>query len=133
MANIQRWTDPARTAVLIGAGRLAFGVIFSAAPEPGMRLLGMDGATARRASWVSRMVAARDAALGLGTLAAARTGGAGPWLLAGALADAGDAVAVAAAIKQRRVAGPGAWLIAGGGLPLAGLGVLAAMGLRSRR
>jgi hypothetical protein len=78
------------------------------------------------------MVAARDAALGLGTLAAARNGGAAPWLLAGALADAGDAVAVAASLKQGRVGGPGAWLIAAGGLPLAALGIVAAWGLRKR-
>jgi hypothetical protein len=130
--KLQRWTDPASTAVQIGAGRLAFGVLFAAAPELGVRMIGTDGATARRAAWVARMVAGRDAALGLGTLAAARNGSAAPWLLAGALADTVDAAAVATALKQRRLGGPGAWAVAVGGLPLAALGVAAAMGLRQR-
>jgi hypothetical protein len=125
-------TDPATTALLIGAGRVAFGVAFAAAPAAGVRLMGTDTATARRVTWVSRMVAARDTALGLGTLAAARNGDAAPWLLAGALADAGDALAVTASLRQGRVGGPGAWLIAVGGLPLAALGAAAAWGLRRR-
>jgi hypothetical protein len=96
-------------------------------------MLGTDAATARRASWVARMVAVRDLALGLGTLSAARTGTAPPWLLAGALSDTGDALAVATALKQGRVGGPGAWLVVAGTPPLVGLGVLSALGLRRRR
>lgn len=94
-----------RTSTLLGAARLGFGGVMLARPATLPRVLGVDSATAERASWPLRMVGAREAALGLGCLAAVRTAGEQcRWLLAAAIADAGDAAAVAGALRGRHVA-----------------------------
>jgi hypothetical protein len=53
------------------------------------------------------MMGARDAAIGVGGVAALRgKGGAGgPWLLAGAASDAVDALVIAGALKRGRIKG----------------------------
>jgi hypothetical protein len=118
----------------IGAGRLAIGCAAFARPVAAVRMLGVDTATATRAVWLTRMTAARDAALGAATIA----GVAGrreqtPWLLAGALADAGDAVAFTLAVRSGRLDRlRGYAAAASGGMGVAaGLG--AAIGMRRRR
>jgi hypothetical protein len=122
--------SPRSTALAIGAGRVAFGVMLAAAPENGAKSFGADSATARRMAWMTRMTAVRDAAIGLGTVGAVQRGNPGPWLLAGALADLGDSLAVADGLHRGRVSGPIAWLVAAGAAPLAALGVATALGLR---
>jgi hypothetical protein len=106
---------------LLGAGRLGFGVLLLARPIPATTMIGLDTATATRIVWLSRMAAVRDAALGAGTLRAV-FGGAdeGAWLLAGALCDTVDAVAIGAAVRAGRLpvrrAGLMATAAAGAGL-----------------
>lgn len=115
----------------LAVGRVVFSVAFLAAPVPGVRLLGTDTATAQRVAWLTRMMAVRDGALGVGALSAARGGDPRPWLIGGAVADAVDAVVIAGALKQGRVKGIVPTLAVPGAILAAASGVLAA--LRSRR
>ena len=125
-------TDPRASAMAIGIGRVAIGTAFGLAPEFGVRLIGADTATARRVTWLSRMVAGRDVALGVGTVAGSRRGGGSAWVLAGAFADAVDTAAVIVAMQQGRLRGPGAWLVAVGGPALTAVGLVQAVRLRRR-
>jgi len=97
--------DARSLALQIGAGRTAIAAGIMAAPVLTTRLLGTDTATAQRVTWLTRMLAVRDGAIGIGTAAAARSGGGAGWMLAGAASDAVDAVVLAAAIRQGRVRG----------------------------
>lgn len=101
-------TDPGEVAVQLGAGRAVIGVGLLIAPVAGARLLGTDTATARRVEWLSRMLAVRDGALGVGALVAARRSPAEavPWLLAGAAADLVDAAVMTGAVRRGRLKGP---------------------------
>lgn len=119
-------------AVQLAAGRSLFAAAMFAAPVTGVRLLGADGATARRISWLSQMTAVRDGALGVGGLLAARNGAAGavPWLIGGAISDTVDALAIAKAIKQGRLKGPGAVAIVPLAAGAAAVGLLTAARLR---
>lgn len=121
--------DVART---IGAGRLGLATLYTAAPVVGVRALGTDTATARRVTWMTRMLAARDAALGVGTLLAARRGDPTPWLLAGAACDAADAAAIAGALRKGRIRGAVPRLTVPFALLAAATGVAAVAGLRRR-
>lgn len=129
----RRWRIPnARTVGLgIGLTRTAVGAIFITAPVTALRVVGVDTATAARVSWLSRMTAARDGVLGAGTActAASRRGSAG-WLLAGALSDAVDAVALAGAVRQRRAGGFGAIAMVAAAAGTAAVGVWAAAASR---
>ncbi len=84
----------------IGLGRVLIGATFLAAPTLSVRMLGVDTATAKRMAFLARMTAARDIALGVGTLNAGTGRRAVPWLVAGAGADLVDAAAIAAALKS---------------------------------
>ena len=119
--------------LLIGLGRLGLGGLFLAAPETATRLLGLDAVTATRVSWLARMTAIRDCTLGAGTVLSSIAGhGSTPWLLAGAVSDAGDAAAIGLAIRDGRLpaARAGATVALAGGATLAG--VLAARPRRAR-
>ncbi len=68
--------------------------------------------------WLVQMMAAREAGLGVGTLAALRAGdGLRPWLWAQALSDAGDAVAFLSLtgrpVGRRRAAGLAGFAVSG--------------------
>jgi len=90
----------------MGAGRALMAAGVMAAPVPAARLLGADTATAQRVTWLTRMMAVRDGALGVGTAGSARSGhGSATWLLGGAVSDAVDAIVIAGAIQQGRVKG----------------------------
>jgi hypothetical protein len=123
--------DPQPLAFQLGAGRAAIAAGIMAAPVVSVRLLGTDTATAQRVTWLTRMLAVRDGALGVGAAAAARSGrrSAG-WLIGGAVSDAVDAVVLAAALKQGRLRGviPAATVVAAAGA--AALGVTTAVRLR---
>lgn len=124
--------SPEQIATAIGAGRVAIGAAFLAAPVFSVRVLGVDTATAKRITFLARMAAARDIAIGAGTLAHARSASGPAWLLAGAAADAADAVVIAAAVKDGSAHGvPAVGIVAGaaGGAALAGY---AAWALRRR-
>lgn len=122
------FAGPRSLAVAIGAGRLAIGAAFLAAPVASVRVLGVDTATAKRMSFLARMAAARDLGLGLGTLAA-RTDAA-PWLLVGALADGVDAVAIGAALRRGSARGVPAMAVVAGAAAAAVTGVGIARALR---
>lgn len=86
---------------LLSVGRIGAGAGMLVRPELLAKSVGVDSATAARISWVTRMVGARDVALGAGTLLAARRGRhLGEWALAQAFSDAVDAVAFAGAVAR---------------------------------
>src|SRR3954447_25408218 len=117
----------------LALGRVGFAAAFLAAPVPALRTLGADTATAQRVSWLTRMMAVRDGALAVGALAAGRRGGdPRPWLVAGAVSDAVDALAFAEAIKQGRLKGIAPTVIVPGALVVAGLGLSTAARLRRK-
>src|SRR5690349_17432370 len=91
--------DPHAMALQIAAGRTLIAASVLAAPVMAGRVMGTDTATAQRVAWLTRMLGARDGALGAGGAWAARKGGSAamPWLIGGAFADAVDAVVVAGA------------------------------------
>ncbi len=112
-------------------GRCALATQFLIAPVATGRLLGFDIATARRVSWLTRMMAVRDGAIGVGGLLAQRRG-VDPtfYLVAGAVSDAVDAVVIADAQRQARLGGPMPALSTGGAAALAVLGGVTAIRLR---
>jgi hypothetical protein len=79
---------------LVGAARFVFGAGFLLAPSPILRIWwAHDGASGPIAPGLARGLGARDAALGLGILAAVlRSESSRGWLLAAAGADAADLV-----------------------------------------
>jgi hypothetical protein len=118
---------------VIGAGRIAFGVAFLAAPVMSVRVLGMDTATAKRITHLARMAAARDLALGVGAVAGVRGGAGAGWVLAGAGADAADAVLIASALRSGKARGVAAAGVALGAVAAAAAGVWAATELGRQR
>ncbi len=126
-----RLPEPDAMVRQLAVGRVVFAAAFLAAPVPGVRLLGSDTASAQRVSWLTRMMAVRDGALGVGALTAGRGGDPRPWLIGGAVSDAVDAVVIAGALKQGRVRGIVPTLVVPGAMLAAASGVVAA--LRSRR
>lgn len=85
-------------------GRVMAGIATFARPETLPRALGVDHGTARRATFITRMFAAREAALGLGALHALSRGkDVTPWVLAQAVGDAGDALALAEAARRSQI------------------------------
>ena len=118
----------------LGACRLAVGGAFLAFPTASVRLLGVDSASAARMSWLARMAAARDLALGAGVIGAAVTQrGRVPALLATALVDAADAALIALAARDARVDRIRGLTMAAGAAAAAGAGIVAAADLLMRR
>jgi len=102
---------------LLAAGRVAIGAALVAKPQSQVGT-GWIGEDAKRPTTAVafRAVGARDVALGLGTLAAQRSGGAlKPWLLAATLADATDLVSTFAAGKAVPKQGKAAIALLAGG------------------
>jgi hypothetical protein len=122
--------SPGPLATAIGAGRIVLGTSFLLAPTLSVRVLGVDAETAAAMRFLARMTAARDIGLGAGTLAAGTGRAAAPWLLAGALADTVDAVAIVAAMRRRVTRGIPAAAIAVGAAATAAVGVWTARRLR---
>lgn len=117
----------------LAAGRTAAGTVMLLLPVLSARLLGADSATAKRVSWLTRMMAVRDAAIGAGGLAAARgNGSATPWLVAGAVADTVDALVLTQALQQGRVRGLTATAVVPLAAGAAAVGALTAFRLRGR-
>ena len=73
-SRMRDFLEPRALAGCIGTGRVLLGSAFLAAPVASTRALGLDSATAKRVSFLARMMAARDVAIGAGTAAAARAG-----------------------------------------------------------
>jgi hypothetical protein len=90
--------------LLIGTGRIGLGLGFLVRPEFSTKILGLDSATAARMTWMARMMAARDVAIGVGTVYGVATDRDGDvWLVAGAACDAVDALAIAGAVHAKRL------------------------------
>jgi hypothetical protein len=130
-ADVVGTVDLARQVALV---RVALGAALLAAPVPAARSLGLDSGTARRTSWLLRMTAARDAALGAGALTALAGGSddAARWLAAGAASDLADAVVVARAMRTGRLGGVRGALVLAASASGALAGAVAAVGLRRR-
>jgi len=112
---------------IYGIGRAAFGVALLIAPAPAGRMLAGDGATAPDAQAFLRGIGARDVGLGLGALGAVRTRRATRgWLVAGVLADTGDAVGIAGAWRNLDPDKRAAGLAFAGTAAAAGVALLAA-------
>jgi hypothetical protein len=111
--------------------RVAAGVAVFVRPEALPRALGVDRGSARRATFITRMFGAREIGLGLGTLYALNRGkDVAPWILAQAVGDAGDAIALAAAARRRQVRPVRGALLA---LGAAGAAISAVMAVRDLR
>jgi hypothetical protein len=117
-----RWSSPTAAtsaisplALPIALGRVAFGVVLTAAPDRIAPLwVGESGPAARL---LMTALGARDLALGLGAVAALRRGsGARGWMLGGVAADLAD---LAATLRWRAAVPPRAaaavTVLAGGG------------------
>jgi hypothetical protein len=121
---------PVATARVLGLGRTAIAAQFLLTPAAAIRLVGLDTGTARRVSWLVRMMAVRDGALGIGGLLAARRGGdPTPWVLGGAAADAVDAAVLAHALRTGRLRGAVPALATVGAAGVAALGAVTAVRL----
>lgn len=84
-----------------GIGRAAFGVALLIAPATAGRLMAGDGATTPDAQAFLHGIGARDLGLGIGTLGALRCDRhTRAWLIAGVLADTGDAAGIARAWRN---------------------------------
>jgi hypothetical protein len=85
----------ARTATkLLAVGRAIVGGVYIAAPKTALPAWIGDAGSRPSTHVISAAFGARDAALGLGTLAALRSRrGVRPWIAAAALADAADLIA----------------------------------------
>lgn len=125
-----------RLARQIGLARAGLGASLLAAPVPVIRLVGIDTATARRMAWVTRLAAARDLALGLGTVAAVRDAGAGRdaarWLAIGAAADLADTAILTAALRAGRFGRIRGSVMIAAAVGGAALGAAAAITVRRR-
>lgn len=96
---------PARLA----AGRTGAGVVMLTRPRLMPQTMGVDSASAAQTAWVVQMLGAREIALGIGTLAALRSGDARAtrtWVAAGVVCDGLDALAVGAAVLSGRLSRP---------------------------
>lgn len=125
--------------VQLGVARAGLGVSLLAAPVPLIRMVGVDMGTARRMAWVTRMAAARDLALGCGTLAAARARRAGHpgndvvrWLAVGAAADVADTAILTAVLRSGRFGAIRGSVMVASAIGGAALGTVAAIGMRRR-
>jgi hypothetical protein len=97
-----RWTSDRLAAA--GLLRVGVGLGLLARPSVLPQAMGVDSSTAARIGWLVQMAGARDAAIGAGLVHAARTRrDPVPWVLAGAVCDAVDAVAFALAAARGRV------------------------------
>jgi hypothetical protein len=127
--------EPETMAWQLAAGRALIGASIVATPVRSARMFGADTATAQRVTWLTQMMGVRDSAIGVGGLAAARSGGAPAvtgWLLVGAVSDAVDALALGAALKRGRVKGLVPSAIVPFAAGAAALGAVTALRLRRR-
>jgi hypothetical protein len=122
----QRYLDSA-TPRQLAMGRVGLGTMMVVRPRTLPQSLGVDSATSARVAWAIQMLGVRDAALGLGTLAALKSPdsrAARTWIAAGVLSDAVDALAIGGALLRGRVTK------SGGGAAVVVAAAAAALGLR---
>jgi hypothetical protein len=123
--------EAAELARQFGWLRLGLATGLTALPSLLPRLLGVDRRTAGRTSWLVGMVAGREAAVGVATLAAVQTGRPDLGWPPQVFADAGDAVALLRALRRgdvNRLVGVGLLLATVGGVAAGAYGWAAATG-----
>lgn len=113
---------------LYAIGRIAFGVASLAAPAiTGATLAGPGGALPDAQAFL-RGMGSREIGLGLGLLAAIRTGGpVRRWVIAGLLADSGDLAGIATAWRHMPPSKRWLGVVTAGAAAAAGVGVLAGL------
>lgn len=90
-----------RVTRVVGWARIGFGSVLFLRPRLLPAAVGFHAGSATAQEWLVRMMAAREAGLGIGTLAAVGRGdSARPWLWAQALSDAGDAAAFLSLVRR---------------------------------
>lgn len=115
--------------------RCAAGAVLLARPRTMAQALGADPALVPSADWVARMFGARELALGLGVLVAARAGDSSQarlWFAAGALSDAVDTYAMTTALRRGHLGRTG-WTRAASATCTAGAVVAVAVQVRDAR
>lgn len=115
--------------------RCAAGSVLLARPRSVVDVLGGDPALSPAGDWGTRMLGARELALGLGVLVAAAgpdTDRARAWFAAGALSDAVDTVVLTSALRSGRL-GRTPWTRAAASLCTAGAVVAVAVQVRDAR
>lgn len=91
------------TRIVIGAGMIAN-------PAGLGKALGLSEEIATQAGWLARLAGAREIGIGLGTLAAWRTGApTAGWVAAQAISDGSDAVAFAVVATQGKISPARGW------------------------
>lgn len=116
---------------LLSASRTAVGVAMLARPTLLPKSVGVDSTTAERLAWMTRMVGAREVALGAGTLLALRRGrDVEEWALAQVLSDAVDSLAFGTAAARGHVRPVHGALIAAVAASATATGVAAWLDLR---
>lgn len=103
-AGLRRELASSHPASTIGLARAGLGTAMALRPMLLPRLLGVAKDSAVSMDWTMRMVGAREIALGLGGLSTSRDRRRSRWLLAQAISDCGDAVALSMALRERKVA-----------------------------
>ncbi|HEY8324430.1 MAG: DUF4267 domain-containing protein [Ktedonobacterales bacterium] len=130
MRNLLNERRARQLAAGLGLGLLVFGAVPVIAPRPFARIFGFDAPTPEAAA-MSRSIGARDVAMGAALWAAAARGGSyAPWLLARAVSDGGDALAIGIAAAQGK---RNARFLSLGGLALAATLADAALWTLARR
>jgi len=112
---------PVPSAVIpaLGITRLVIGAGLIANPKGLGVALGLSEDAAKQAGWLARLAGAREIGVGLGTLAAWRTGApTAGWVAAQAVSDGSDAVAFAVVAAQGKISPARGW----------GMGLFAASG-----
>jgi hypothetical protein len=119
---------PVKPLTLYAIGRIAFGVASLTAPAiTGGTLAGPGGALPDAQAFL-RGMGSREIGLGLGLLAAARTGGpVRRWVIAGLLADSGDLAGIAGAWRHMPPSKRWLGVVTAGAAAAAGVGVLAGL------
>ena len=108
--------DDRDVARLLGLTRMAIGGVCALLPRRAIAVWGADPEPSPSARLAMRGLGARDFAIGLGTVVALEgDGNPARWLEAGAVADAGDAVAVLSSWAQLPGVKRALWLVGGVG------------------
>ncbi len=92
--------------VLLSAGRAGLGALMLAAPAQVARTLGTPTVSAQDGAWATRMLGAREVAVGLGSVVGLRSNDRTvrrTWLLAGLVCDLADLAIFGAAVRSSRL------------------------------
>ena len=101
---------PSSVVPALGVTRLVIGAGMIVNPAGLGKALGLSEERAREAGWLARLAGAREIGIGLGTLAAWRSGApTAGWVAAQAISDGSDAVAFAMASRKGAITPARGW------------------------